>query len=86
MSEKKKYLVWSRAYVGNSLVFWREGKAGYTTDIDKAHKFTYEKAIETIGSSDHRLISWEYLQMISTRQIHGDHLDWDYVGKEVMDA
>ena len=68
------------------MIFWREGKAGYTSNIDKAHQFTYEEAVKTIGSSDHKLISWNYLQSIATRQINADHLDWEKIGKEVSNV
>jgi len=85
-NEQGMYLIWNRTYVGNSLVFWREGKAGYTTDIDKAHKFTHEQALSTIGSSDHKLISWDYLQKIATKQINNEHLDRDQLGKEASNG
>lgn len=41
----KYYLQDSRSYSGNSVIWWREGRGGYTTDIGEAHIFTFEEAI-----------------------------------------
>ena len=34
----------SRSYVGNDMLFWKDG-GGYTTDVSKAERFTQEKAV-----------------------------------------
>ena len=39
------YLQDSRGYVGNDVLFWAKGSAGYTTNIDKAELFTKEQAM-----------------------------------------
>lgn len=31
-------------YSGNDLLFWRQGRAGYTTDLNQAHVFTRKEA------------------------------------------
>jgi hypothetical protein len=38
------YLQDKRSFVGNDVVFWAEGKSGYTTDVSKAHVFTKDEA------------------------------------------
>jgi hypothetical protein len=81
-----KYLIWNRQYVGNCLLFWREGKAGYTTNIDLAHKFTYEEAVRTVASSDHKVIPFDHLSEVSWRTVHADHLNRELIGKEVSNA
>ena len=43
MSEEY-YLQDSRGYVGNDMLFWREG-GGYTTDLNEAELFTRESAL-----------------------------------------
>lgn len=43
--EKKYYLQDSRQVVGNFLLFWRKGRAGYTTNIDDAEEFTLSDAL-----------------------------------------
>lgn len=88
LPKEETYLVWTKEYVGNSLLFWREGKAGYTTDIDKAHRFTYKEALKIQQGSDgtHQLIPLSHLNAIATRQVHADHLDRSLVGKEVSNG
>lgn len=88
LPEEESYLVWTKNYVGNSLIFWRQGRAGYTTDMDKAHRFTYEEAkkIQDGCHGDHQLIALSHLNAIATRQVHSDHLDRSLVGKEVKDV
>ena len=39
-----EYLIQKRGYVGNSLLWWRKGNAGYTTNIDEAQTFTQDEA------------------------------------------
>ena len=39
------YLQDSRSYVGNDMLFWAKDGKGYTTDINKAHVYTKEKAV-----------------------------------------
>jgi hypothetical protein len=41
----------SGGYVGNSLVFWREGGSGYTPWIDEAKRWTKEEAELQIRST-----------------------------------
>ena len=39
------YLQDNRSYVGNDILFWAKGGAGYTTDISKAQTYTKEEAM-----------------------------------------
>ncbi|WP_273206735.1 hypothetical protein [Marinobacter subterrani] len=36
----------SRSYADNQLLFWAKDAAGYTTDLNQAHRFTHEEALE----------------------------------------
>lgn len=40
-----KYVVHdtTRGYVGNSMVWWREGHHGYTLNLNEAHRFTWDE-------------------------------------------
>lgn len=38
------YYLHNGQYVGNAMLWWRQNGAGYTTNIDEAHKFTREEA------------------------------------------
>lgn len=84
----QKYLMWSGRYVGNSLLFWREGKTGYTTDIDKAHRFNSDEALRIQKGShgEAKMIPLSHCEKISTRQVHADHIDRDLIGKDVTNG
>lgn len=88
MAKQEMYLMWSKGYVGNSLIFWTTGKAGYTTDISNAHLFTYEEAlsIQTGCHGDHQMIPLSHVEKIATLQVNAEHLDRSLVGKEVSNA
>lgn len=43
-SKELYYLQHHGCYSGDSLIWWREGKRGYTADIKQAHVFTKEEA------------------------------------------
>lgn len=45
MSEELYYLQDSRTYVGNDVLWWRKGGAGYTTDLREAEVYTKADAI-----------------------------------------
>jgi hypothetical protein len=87
-TENPEYLLWNGQYVGNSLLFWREGKAGYTTDISKAHRFTFEEASKIQETSDRqsKLIPLDHCQEVATLQVHADHLDRNLIGKEATNG
>jgi len=43
-STEELYYLQVRGYAGNSLLWWRQGRHGYTTDIKQAHVFTRAEA------------------------------------------
>jgi len=40
------YYLHNGQYVGNAMLWWRKGRAGYTTNINEAEKFTREQALD----------------------------------------
>lgn len=40
----KKYYIRNAGYIGNALIWWGENRKGYTSDIRKAGKYTYDEA------------------------------------------
>ena len=40
------YLQDSRGYVGNAVLWWAKNGHGYTTDLNKAHIYTKEEAVQ----------------------------------------
>jgi len=43
-AEEPLYYLQCRGFNGDSLLWWRKGRNGYTTDLRKAHVFTKEEA------------------------------------------
>ena len=41
---EEKYYIRNEGYLGNALMWWREGNKGYTCDIREAGKYTKEQA------------------------------------------
>jgi len=41
---EKKYYIRTEGFSGNSLIWWRPNSGGYTTDLNKAGKYTKEEA------------------------------------------
>ncbi|WP_439473809.1 hypothetical protein [Algoriphagus formosus] len=84
----RQFYIWTGDYVGNSLLFWRKGKAGYTTDINQAHVFNYAEALQIQESThgEHRMISKLHCDQIATKQVHADHVKQDFIGGEVSDG
>lgn len=66
------YIQDARSYVGNSVLFWRPGGAGYTTNLDEAGLYTLEEA------SSHRdtdiPIPFLIAHACISREVHGDTL------------
>jgi|TARA_R110000824_G_scaffold394396_1_gene594164 hypothetical protein len=44
MKWEAMYYIRNEGFLGNALMWWKEGRDGYTCDINKAHKFTKEEA------------------------------------------
>lgn len=44
LPSKDVFYLQARGHTGNSLLWWREGRHGYTNDIRKAHVFTRDEA------------------------------------------
>lgn len=51
MSDKLFYMQ-VKGYVGNDLLWWKEGGAGYTTDVSKAGVWTESRALRQAKMRD----------------------------------
>jgi hypothetical protein len=49
--QEKWYYV-QNGYIGNAMCWWALDSKGYTTDITKAHKFTYDEAFSILKSNE----------------------------------
>lgn len=48
MSDKYYIHDRTRGFVGNSMMWWRNGHHGYTCNVDDAHVFTRDEALQRI--------------------------------------
>lgn len=53
---QKTYLI-QKGYVGNAINWWRDGDAGYTTEIRKAKQFTKQEALDIC--KDESYTAWD---------------------------
>lgn len=74
----KYYLQDSRQVVGNYLLFWRKGRAGYTTDIDEAMEFTLEEALDERNTD----VPWPVKEMRQIAKLRVDHQNLCFTYKE----
>ena len=57
--EEKLYYIQTAGYVGDAMLWWKPEGRGYTTEIDKAGKFTEEKMREIINNRLNVDFAWE---------------------------
>lgn len=83
----KPYFIWNGQYIGNSLVFWRKGKSGYTTNIEEAQQFTLEEAKSICyPETHHSFISASHCREKATLQLNADAVDRELFGEEVSNG
>ena len=81
----KKYVILTGGFIGDSHLFWRKGKAGYTSDINQAHLFTKEES-ESLNKSQHgrdEIYPFEDMKSISQSHVTQSSLNKYLKGKEV---
>ena len=71
------YYIRTEGYSGNALIWWRPNSQGYTSNLDKAGKYTKEEALSIYSSSNTELA---YLCEKVDNNKHGlmriAHADW----------
>ena len=76
-------------YLGNAIIFWAQGRSGYTANLDKAHKFTEEEARKICNGDSKKNKAWEvdYIDNNKGNQRVTDsqHLDYDNIKKFTND-
>lgn len=72
------YLIQKKGYVGNSLLWWRKGSRGYTTNVDDAQEYTYTEAKEIIErpNSDKEMHLKEDVIRCAERHINSENEAW----------
>lgn len=73
---KMYYIQDTRNFVGNSVLWWRANRAGYTTELDEAGEYTEAEARETEAASGgvHRAIPRDIARAAASTQVRGDRL------------
>lgn len=60
MNTEKLYYIQNKhaGYIGNAPLFWALNRYGYTSNLDKAHKFTEEEAKEICLGNPEKNKAW----------------------------
>lgn len=75
MREKLYYI--QTGYVGNAILWWAIDSKGYTTEIDKAGKYTKQQAKEIINRPQD--IAWECSHIDNNLKAHKLIIDAQYL-------
>lgn len=76
------YYLQTRGYVGNSLMWWKKGKHGYTTDVRRAHVFTREEAYGQAKVRPTEDFPWrkDYIDANVEHSVNAEVVKRDHVG------
>ena len=85
LGERRYYYIQRHAsgYVGNCLLWWREGGNGYTCNIDEAEVFSGgDPAFQQIVKDDSKYTAWEmdYIKHCSHRHVDHQYINIDMSG------
>jgi len=84
------YLRDDRQVVGNCLLWWRKGRAGYTCNLDDAHVFTKEEAFAQHECREtDRPYPVDYINSIAYRHVDHqvvDREEWKDAPEELEEA
>lgn len=78
MKSEKMYYI-QNGYVGNSMLWWAIDRKGYTTEIDKAGKFTKEEAKVIIKRPQDR--AWPCSHVDNCKQARKTIIDGQYLNR-----
>jgi len=76
------YYLQTRGHVGNSYLWWKRGRHGYTTDVAQAEVFTKEQAFAQAKVRPTEDFPWRkaYIDAHVTRQINSEHVSRKHEG------
>lgn len=78
MSKEKLYYI-QNGWVGNAVLWWGKDSHGYTTEIDKAGKFTKEETKKIIQRPED--IAWECNHVDANLKAHKLVIDGQYLNQ-----
>lgn len=65
----------SRGYVGNCMVWWKQGHHGYTCNIKEAHVFDESELSEYLIAGDLVAYPVEHIDSVVTSHVDMQHID-----------
>lgn len=77
-----QYYLQTRGYCGNSLMWWKKGKHGYTTDVRRAHVFTKAEAYGQAKVRPTEDFPWrkDYIDSNVEHSVNAEVVQRDHVG------
>jgi hypothetical protein len=76
---KEKLYYIQNGWLGNAIVWWAKDRKGYTTDIEKAGKYTKDEAKEIIQRPQDR--AWECCHVDNCSSARRTVIDGQYLNK-----
>lgn len=73
--DKIYYVQDNRSYVGNAVLWWGKNGNGYVTDLEKAHKFTYDELLKFNPRSSDIVWDSEHVEKAVRNYVDGQYLD-----------
>lgn len=63
-------------YVGNSILWWAKDGKGYTTNIDRAHKFTRQETLDNFVTSKKDYKPWpaSHIEENISMHVNAEHV------------
>ena len=80
MKAKEKLYYIQNGYVGNAILWWGKDSKGYTTEIDKAGKYTHAEAKQIIQRPCD--IAWECSHVDGCTKAHKTIIDMQYLNSK----
>ena len=77
MKNKEKEYYIQNGWVGNAILWWAIDSKGYTTEINKAAKYSYEEAKKIIQRPEDR--AWECTHIDKCLQAHKTIIDGQFL-------
>jgi len=79
MAKEKQYYI-QNGWVGNSVLWWGIDSKGYTTEIDKAGRFTKQQANSIIQRPEDK--AWECNHVDKNLKAHKKTIDCQYLNSK----
>jgi len=77
--ETEMFYIQARGFVGNSCLWWALGGSGYTTDIEKAQKYTRKEVLDRFvkGREHDKIWPVSHVDTVVKKHVDAQYLDYD---------